>query len=137
MRLPARLGIILMITMLIVFSMRMLKSKDEASVYDVPKKLQQNKMNLKVWFHSRPDGAAVFSTSKSGSEDDRLYLEPATEYLSISPEFFTKLKDSGYTLKLYGAFYKGRGIPKIYLSILPKPERYAVFKYESLDVVKE
>lgn len=94
-------------------------------------------MNLKVWFHSKPGGAEVFSTSKSGSEDDRLYLEPATQYLTIPPEFFTKLKDSGYTLKLYGAFFKGKGIPARYLNIQPKPERYSVFKYESLDVVKE
>ncbi len=137
MRLRGRLGIILMITMLIVFSTRMLQSKNEASVYDIPKKLEATKMNLKVWFHSKPGGAEVFSISKSASEDDRLYLEPATQFLSIPPEFFTKLKDSGYILKLYGAYFKGKGIPAKYLSIQPKPERYPVFKYESMDVVKE
>lgn len=137
MRLPGRLGIILMITMLVVLSMRMLKSKNEASVYDIPKKLEATKMNLKVWFHSKPEGAEVFSISKSASEDDRLYLEPATQFLSIPAEFFSKLKDSGYILKLYGAYYKGKGIPARYLSIQPKPERYPVFKYESLDVIKE
>ena len=137
MRLPGRFAIIIMITMLIVLSMRMMKSKDEASVFDTPKKLQENKMSLKVWLHSKPNGTEVFSTSKSGSEDDRLYLEPATQYLSIPPEFFTTLKDSGYILKLYGAFYTGKGIPERYLSVQPKPEKYSVFKYESMDVVKE
>ena len=137
MRLPGRLAIVLMITMLVVLSMRMLKSKDEASVYDIPKKLDATKMNLKVWFHSKTDGVEVFSISKSASEDDRLYLEPATQFMSIPTDFFTKLKDSGYILKLYGAYYKGKGIPSRYLSIQPKPERYPVFKYESLDVIKE
>ncbi|MES2773419.1 MAG: hypothetical protein V4722_04510 [Bacteroidota bacterium] len=137
MRLPGRLGIILMIVMLVVLGMRMLNSKREASIYDVPKKLQENKMNLVVWFHSKPGGAEVFSTSKSGSEDDRLYLQPKSEYLSIPPEYFTRLKDSGYVLKLYGSFFKGKGIPARYLNIQPKPERYPVFMYESMDVVKE
>lgn len=135
--LPRRLGIILMIVMLLVFSIRMLNSKNEASIYDVPKKLESTKMNLKVWFHSKPGGAEVFSISKSGSEDDRVYLQPSTDFLSIPPEFFTKLKDSGYTLKLYGSYYKGKGIPGRYLNIKPKPERYPVFRYESLDVVKD
>ncbi len=132
-----KIGVIVMIIMLVTFSIRMIKSKDEASVYDIPKKLEATKMNLKVWFHSKPGGAEVFSISKSASEDDRLYLEPATEFMSIPPDFFTKLKDSGYILKLYGSYYKGKGIPARYLGIQPKPERYPVFKYESLDVIKE
>lgn len=137
MRIPGRLGIILMITMLVIFSMRMLKSKDEPSIFDVPKKLQTNKMSLKVWLYSTFNGVEVFCTSKGGNEDDRLYLEPATQYLSIPPEFYSKLKDSGYILTLYGAFYKGKGIPQRFLMAQPKPNKYAVFRYENLEVTKD
>ncbi|MEO7310370.1 MAG: hypothetical protein ABIX01_08240 [Chitinophagaceae bacterium] len=137
MRVPRRLAIISIIVMLVVFSMQLLKSKDEASIYDIPKKLEDTKMKLRVWFHSKPSGAEVFSISKSGSEDDRLYLEPAKASLAIPPGFFTMLKDSGYTLQLYGQFYKGKGIPARFLDIQPKPERYPVFRYENLDLLKE
>jgi len=132
-----RFGIILMITMILLYSMRMMQSTSEPSVFDIPKKLLPEKVNLQVWLYGRPDGAEVFSTTKSGGEDDRLYLEPATEYLNISPTYFERLKDSGYTLKISGSFYKGKGIPPRFLYIQPKPEKYSVFRYETLEIVKE
>lgn len=106
------------------------------SVFDVPKTLLEDKLNIMVRLHSEPGGAEVWSISKSGSEDDRLYLQPARPSQTVPLEYY-RLKDSGYVLKLYGSFYKGKGIPQQYLTIQPKPERYAVFRYESLDVVKE
>ena len=132
-----RIGIVLMIATLLMYSMRMMQSTSEASVFDIPKKLEENKMSLQVWLYGQPNGTEVFSTTKSGGEDDRLYLEPATEYLNISPGYFQQLKDSGYSLKLYGSFYKGKGIPKRFIQIQPKPEKYSVFRYESMDIVKE
>lgn len=113
-----------------------MQSTSQPTVFDVPKTLQEEKLSILVRLHSEPGGAEVWSTSKSGSEDDRLYLQPARPSQTIPREYY-KLKDSGYVLKLYGAFYKGKGIPQQYLNIQPKPERYAVFRYESLDIVKE
>lgn len=105
------------------------------SVFDIPKTLQEEKLTILVQLHSVPGGAEVWSISKSGSEDDRLYLQPARPGQTVPAEYY-RLKDSGYVLKLYGSFYKGKGIPQQYLGIQPKPERYSVFRYESLDVVK-
>lgn len=121
---------------LIFWSRQAFQSNSEPSVFDIPKKLQEEKLTIMVRLHSEPAGTEVWSTSKSGSEDDRLYLQPARPSQTIPQEYY-RLKDSGYVIKLYGAFYKGKGIPQQYLHIRPKPERYAVFRYESLDVVKD
>ena len=127
----------LIIGSIFLMSRNWIKSKDEPSIFDVPKKLQDNKMSLKVYPFARTGGAEVYSTSHSGGEDDRLYLEPATAYLAVTPENFTRMRDSGYALKLYGAFYVGKGIPARFLGMQPRPDKYSVFRYESMDVVKE
>jgi hypothetical protein len=105
------------------------------SFFDIPKKLSEEKLTIEVRLHSTPDGAEVWSLSKSGSEDDRLYLQPASPSQTIPKDYY-QLQDSGYVLKLYGSFYKGKGIPQEYFNIRPAPKRYPVFRYESLDVVK-
>ncbi len=121
---------------LVFWSRQAFQSTNAPSVFDIPKKLEEEKLTIVVRLHSEPGGAEVWSTSKSGSEDDRLYLQPARPSQTIPLEYY-QLKDSGYVLKLYGSFYKGKGIPEAYFSIQPKPERYSVFRYESLDVVKD
>ena len=123
---------------MLLWSMRLFKSKDEPSVFDIPKTLQANKLTLKLWYSGKQaNGAEMYSTTEVGGEDDRMYLEPATQYLNINREILTKLKDSGYTLKLYGSFFKGKGIPERYLAPAPKPDKLPVFKYESMDIVKD
>ncbi len=112
------------------------KAVSEPSFFDIPKKLSEEKLTLQVRLWGVPGGAEVWSLSKSGSTDDRLYLQSARPSQTIPQEYY-RLKDSGYVLKLYGSFYKGKGIPQEYFSIKPKPERYSVFRYESLDVVKD
>lgn len=136
MNLPRTLAILLMVVGLVYWMKVGLNDAGKPTLFDIPKKLQEEKLTILVRLHSEPAGAEVWSTSKSGSEDDRLYLQPARPSQTIPQEYY-RLKDSGYVLKLYGAFYKGKGIPQQYLQIQPKPERYAVFRYESLDVVKE
>ena len=121
---------------LVYWSRMAFQDVSKPSVFDVPKTLQDEKLNIIVRLQSDAGGAEVWSTSKSGGEDDRLYLQPARASQTIPKEYY-RLKDSGYILKLYGAFYKGKGIPQQYFNIQPKPERYPVFHYESLDVVKD
>ena len=121
---------------LVFWSRQAFQSTSEPSVFDIPKKLEDEKLTIQVRLHSESGGAEVWSTSKSGSGDDRLYLLPARPSQTIPLEYY-RLKDSGYVLKLYGSFYKGKGIPQTYFNIQPRPERYSVFRYESLDIVKE
>ena len=121
---------------LVYWSRQAFQSTSEPSVFDIPKKLLDEKLTIIVRLPSEAAAAEVWSTSRSGGEDDRLYLQPARPSQTIPKEYY-RLKDSGYVLKLYGSFYKGKGIPQAYLNIQPKPERYAVFRYESLDVVKD
>lgn len=118
-------------------SKNLMNGDAEPSLFDVPKKLEETKMGLKVWLQGTPGGAQVFSTTKSGGEGDRLYLINAAKDEPLPSDLLSKLRDSGYVLKLYGAFYKGKGIPEKYLYIQPKPARLPVFRFESLDIVKE
>lgn len=110
-------------------------TKEEPSIFDIPKTLQENKLNITVWFQGNANGADIWSVSKSGGEEDRLYLEAENPGEIVPPTFFA-LKDSGYAIKAHGAFYKGKGIPKKYLSIKPKPEKYLVFRYDSIWLFK-
>jgi hypothetical protein len=112
------------------------QTSSRPSFFDIPKTLSPEKLTIQVRLHSTPGGAEVWSLSKSGSADDRLYLQPSTPAQTI-PQAYYRLKDSGYILQLFGAFYKGKGIPQAYFNIQPVPERYPVFRYESLDIVKE
>ena len=113
-----------------------LQTNSQPSFFDIPKKLSDEKLTVQVRLWGTPGGAEVWSLSKSGSENDRLYLQPAKPTQTIPREYY-KMKDSGYILKVYGSFYKGKGIPQEYFKIQPKPERYPVFRFESLDVIKE
>lgn len=121
---------------IIFWSRQAFQGTTQPSFFDLPKKLSAEKLTVQVRLWSTPGGAEVWSLSKSGSEDDRLYLQPARSSQTIPQEYY-RLKDSGYVLKLYGSFYKGKAIPQEYFSIQPKPERYPVFRYESLDVMKD
>ncbi len=111
-------------------------TSDEPSLFDVPKTLEKDKLNITAFYYGNTNGAEVFSIVKDGGEDDRFYLEPANRNLRV-PANFRQLKDSGYVLKLFGAYFKGKGIPERYLNIRPKPAKYPVFYYENLEMVKQ
>lgn len=130
-----RLVFLIFIVVAVIFwSRQAFDDYSKPSIFDVPKTLSKEKISIQVRLHSRPGGAEVWSLSKSGSTDDRLYLQSASPALVIPKDYYT-LKDSGYVLKLFGSFYKGKGIPMQYMNIQPKPERYPVFRYESLDLI--
>ena len=136
MRLPRPLAIIFIIICVIGIGKSMMSSKDEATMFDLPKTLNEEKLTITAHYYGNTNGAQIFTIVKNGGEEDRLYLEPANSALTI-PANFMQLKDSGYVLKLYGAYFKGKGIPERFFNIQPKPEKYAVFRFESLEMVKE
>ncbi len=136
MRLPRTLAIVFIVIALLAISRNFMSRGDGPSIFDVPKTLEKEKSSITVFYYGNTNGAEIFSIVKDGGADDRLYLEPANKNLTI-PASFLKLKDSGYVLKLYGSYYKGKAIPERFLNIQPKPEKYPVFRYESLEMVKE
>lgn len=136
MRLPRTLGTIVIIVSIFAISRNLMSRSDEPSVFDLPKTLEAEKINITAFYYGNTSGAEIFSVVKNGGEDDRLYLEPANKNLMVPPSF-KQLKDSGYVLKLYGAYYKGKAIPERFFNIRPKPEKYPVFRYENLEMVKE
>jgi hypothetical protein len=111
MRLPRTLAIVFMIVVLLTLSRNFMSTNDEPSVFDLPKTLNEEKLTITAYYYGNTNGAEIFSIVKNGGEDDRLYLEPANKNLTI-PANFKQLKDSGYVLKLYGSYFKGKAIPE-------------------------
>lgn len=136
MRLPRTLAVVFIVIALFAISRNFMSINNEPSVFDLPKTLEVEKLTITAFYYGNTNGAEIFSVVKNGGEDDRLYLQPANKYLSV-PANFKQLKDSGYVLKLYGSYYKGKAIPEIFLNIQPKPEKYPVFHYERLEMVKK
>lgn len=136
MRLPRIFIIVFMIVAIFAISRNFMSRSDEPTLFDLPKALNEEKITITAFYYGNTNGAEIFSIVKNGGEDDRLYLEPANKNLTI-PTSFKQLKDSGYVLKLYGSYYKGKAIPERFFNIRPKPEKYPVFRYESLEMVKE
>lgn len=133
-RLPRWLFISLILVFIAYWTQSLLLS-DEASVFDLPKKLEEERTTLIVYRVAGYGPVELFSISKTAAEDDRLYLLPASPDLGIPPRYYA-LHDSGYQLQVFGRFYHGKGIPAAYLQQQPKPPRLRVFRYDSVALVK-
>jgi hypothetical protein len=80
--------------------------------------------------------AAHYDERSTISPDSFLYLEPASSGVQIPDSFLAKT-ESGWVLRLEGAFYQGNTLPNNYVQKTEqKPEKARVFYYESSAVVK-
>ena len=138
MRLPRWL-VIVMITMSIIMLTKSIWGDKEvqevATIYDIPKTLDNEALTLNIYPESYKDSVAVFTSYKGGNDNDYLYLIPDNEALE-TPDFIMSLADSVLSdgLEVKGYFYKGTGIPEMYLHVVPRVGRYRVFRYHSIDI---
>ncbi|MCU0334928.1 MAG: hypothetical protein MUF62_07725 [Chitinophagaceae bacterium] len=133
-RLPRWIFIPLILVFIAYWTQELLIS-DEASVFDLPKTLEEERSTLIVYPVAGSSQMELFSISKTAAEQDRLYLLPASIDVSIPVRYYA-LQDSGYQLQVFGRYYKGSGIPAAYLQQKPKPPRLRVFQYDSVALIK-
>ena len=134
MRIPRFIFVPFIIISILVISQNMWKTVDQPSVFDLPKTLETERYSIELFPISNANGVAIFSTSSGRVEQDYLYLTPATDSTTLPPNL-KALQDSGYTLKVTGSFYKGKGIPAQYFEARPAPQRLRVFRFEKAEMV--
>jgi hypothetical protein len=136
MRLPRWLFIPFILVALLYWTQDLWKGNSEPSVFDLPKTLEEEKYSLEVYPISNVNDVAVWTTGKGGNEEDYLYVIPSPAATAMFPHDYAQKRDSGYVLKVYGNFYKGKGIPAEYLYTKPKPERLRVFQFDKAEMVR-
>lgn len=132
MRIPRWLFIPLILVSLLYLSKGMFKDSDEPSLFDIPKTLEEEKYTLELYPVSHVNNVAVWSTSIGVDHDDYVYLTPASDL----PIDYQQKLDSGYVIRAFGSYFKGKGIPHEYLNVKPKPDRHRVFLFETVEMVK-
>jgi len=108
----------------------------QASIFDLPKKVENENFTIIVYPVSNVNGVPVFTTGTSGNEDDYLYITPASDSVDF-PTNYAEKRDSGYTLQLHGSYFMGKGIPAEYFNVKPKPDRLRVFRFDEAEMVVE
>lgn len=134
MRIPRWLIIPFILVGILYWSQDLWESNSKPTLFDLPKTLEDDVLSLEVYPVSNVNNVAVFTTGRGGNEDDRLYLTPASDTVSL-PENFHALRDSGYIMKVHGRFFQGHGIPAEYFNVTPKPERLRVFQFDSIEMI--
>jgi hypothetical protein len=134
MRIPRWLLIPFILIGALYWTQSLWKGNKEPSFFDLPKTLEEEILMLEIFPVSNVNDVPVFTTGKGGNEEDKLYITPASDTVSI-PENYHELKDSGYTIRVHGRFFKGHAIPAEYLRMKPKPERLRVFQFDRLEMV--
>lgn len=136
MRIPRWLIIPLIVVFLISITKQFWGEQPEevATIYDIPKKLDNELLTIKVFPQAKSDSVFVFTTYKGGNEDDFLYLIPENSIIE-TPSQIMSLPDSVLNngFNVTGHFFMGTGIPEAYIMNVPKVKRLRVFLYKSID----